>query len=169
MSKSAFQQLITTSSGSGAIGFVYASNNASITMPSGVAVLYQYYDTGITITITPQFADSYILLMGTVSVGGAPTNQIGFRMYRSGPDNIGPISIGAPANLLSGAMFPQFYPGTAGMSYPITGRDLAGTTQAITYSLQGSADITAYKINDSNSGTSIRGITQIIALEISEL
>ena len=167
MSKSAFQQLPTSVSSAGAIGFVYVSNTASITIPAtgGVPV---YYDSGITISITPQFSDSHILLMGTVSVASV-SQEVGIRFYRSGPDNIGPVSVGAASSSFAASSL-KITAGVTdyGQTIPLTARDLADTTEQITYSLQVTRMAAQIKINNNTAAPDIKGITQIIALEISE-
>ena len=122
-----------------------------------------YYDTSLSLNITPTSTTSKILLM--VNVGGAGGSaDILFRLYRDSTPLDGTGSTSYSATMAVRNNGAELLQGTPSMTY----LDSPATTSQITYSLKISAtsNSTTIKINDRAVSAAFCTVSSITAMEI---
>jgi hypothetical protein len=127
--------------------------------------------TGLSVTITPSSSTSKFLIMATMMAGVTPLNILtAYRLVRDST----PIGIGNSTSTYTSVTvggLRNSYDTNSGFVVPLHFLDSPGTTNAITYKIQGYAEGGTWRINahGADAGNSIwstRGISTFTVLEI---
>ena len=133
-------------------------------------------DTGLTLSITPRFATSKILVLCSSQMGHAPGSVVRGRIKRTGPATVYSASSGQSGSFGWTTTRYNGSPAGAtpemGMNHTIQMFDSPASTSACTYTLQvanNNASGAAVGINGSGTwGSSWAGSSQIILMEIAQ-
>jgi len=129
--------------------------------------------TGLTVTITPKYATSKVLIMFNVHMNGNDAGT-GLRLLRGSTN----LSMGDASSSRARMMAMGMYATTtdsnsySGGNVSMTFLDSPATTSATTYKLQGQVLSSGFRVNktryDLDNGNASRGISTITAMEIAQ-
>ena len=129
--------------------------------------------TGLTITITPRFATSKVLIMFNIHINGNDSGT-GLRLFRGSTNLTMGDAAGSRARMMAIGMYSTGSDSNAYSNLPtsMTFLDSPATTSATTYKIQGQTLSGGFRVNktryDTDNGNASRGISTITAMEIAQ-
>ena len=129
--------------------------------------------TGLTVTITPKYSTSKVLIMFNVHMNGNDSG-CGLRLFRGSTNLTMGDASSNRAQHMATAMYSTGTDSNAYSNLPtsMTFLDSPSTTSATTYKLQGQVLSGGFRVNktryDTDNGNASRGISTITAMEIAQ-